>query len=95
VLVVGGLGRDGRPFGESNTGPQIGLRAKAEGVCSTYAFGLGLGASCTSWAGPPVAEAAARLRGLHPDWRATQVVNRLELTARAPYARLDAGTALR
>jgi subtilisin family serine protease len=95
VLVVGGLGRDGRPFRESNWGPQIGLVAKAEAVYSTYAFGLHVGASCTSWAAPQVAGVAARVRGRHPGWGARQVARWLVATARGPYRALDPEAALR
>ncbi|MDB5099202.1 MAG: serine protease [Cyanobacteria bacterium RYN_339] len=99
VLAVGGLGRDGLPFKESNRGPQIGLAAKAEGVCSTYAFGLHVGASCTSWAATQVAVVATQLRGRHPDWTAGQVSHWLQRTARplpgVAYGRLDPEAALR
>jgi hypothetical protein len=98
VLAVGGLGRDGLPFRESNTGPQIGLAAKAEAVCSRYVFGLPVGASCTSWAAPQVAVVATRLRTHHPHWSAAQTASWLKLTARplpgVPYGRLDPEAAL-
>ncbi|WP_405017648.1 type VII secretion-associated serine protease mycosin [Kitasatospora sp. NBC_00070] len=88
VLAVGAVGKDGKVWSNSNSGPELMLTAPgteivSTGSCSGSKYCIADG---TSSATAFVSGAAALVRAKFPDLTAGQVANRLVKSAKAPAA---------
>ncbi|MER5867688.1 S8 family serine peptidase [Kitasatospora sp. NPDC002040] len=88
VLAVGAVGKDGKVWANSNSGPELMLTAPgaeivSTGSCSGSKYCIADG---TSSATAFVSGAAALVRAKYPDLTAGQVANRLIKTAKVPAA---------
>ncbi|WP_418959457.1 type VII secretion-associated serine protease mycosin [Streptomyces tritici] len=81
VLAVAASDRDGRRAAFSQPGGFVGVAAPGVDIVSTVPGGGQCVDSGTSFSAPYVAGLAALLRAKHPEWKAPQVVARIQATA--------------